>query len=510
MMTVRSCSWVLLIACGVGNLFASSAVGAEDQTVSGYVFHDQNANGMREPDEAGLAKVRVSNGRDVVETDQAGRYELPVSTDTVVFVIKPRGWMVPTSSTHLPRFYYVHKPNGSPANLEYPGVSPTGPLPSSVDFPLQKQEEPKRFKVVAFGDPQPNNLGDIYHLAHDVVPELVGTDAAFGLCLGDLMADSLDLFPAYNDVMGQIGIPFYNTIGNHDINFDVSSDALSDETWERVYGPATYSFDWGPVHFIVADNVYYDGDKRYHGEFTEQVLEFIRNDLRYVPRDQLVVVTMHIPLTSTNYAALLELLKGRPSLSLAGHAHQIRHRFVAIPGADGERSKHHHVVNGAVCGIHWLGDPDEYGIPHAMAHCGAPNGYTFINFDGNEYSMKFKAPRRPDDDQMHIFLPSEMVESKLGETEVLVNVYFGSEKNKTEMRVDDGPWVTMKREIRQDPYLLKVVPPGHPVSQATHIWAGKLPESLKPGGHTLHVRTQDMFGQTFSAARVFRVLSEDN
>ena len=97
-MIVRSCSWVLLIACGIGNLFASSAVGAEDQTVSGYVFHDQNANGMREPDEAGLAKVRVSNGRDVVETDQAGRYELPVSTDTVVFVIKPRGWMVPTLS----------------------------------------------------------------------------------------------------------------------------------------------------------------------------------------------------------------------------------------------------------------------------------------------------------------------------------------------------------------------------------------------------------------------------
>lgn len=479
---------------------------AESQQARGYVYDDQNANGTRDANEPGLPQVRVSNGRTVVETDPTGRYQLPVDDDTIVFVIKPRGWMVPTDKNQVPRFYFIHKPNGSPQGLAYPGVKPTGPLPSSIDFPLMKQDEPDCFKVVAFGDPQPNNLQDIYHLSHDIVPELIGTDAAFGICLGDVMADLLDLFPAYNEVMSQIDIPLYNTIGNHDINFDVSDDKHSDETWERTFGPPTFSFDWGPVHFIVTDNVYYRGNRGYHGEFTEQVLTFIENDLRFVSSDQLVVVTMHIPLTASNHDSLLNLLKGRPAVSLSGHTHDIEHKFIPM---DQKGNTHHHVINGALSGIHWLGDPDEYGIPHAMTHCGSPNGYTVITFNGNKYKMQFKAPRRPDSDQMHIYTPSEISVKESNKPEVLVNVYFGSAKNKTEMRLDDGPWRQLKRERREDPYLANVITVGHPLSQVTHMWVGDLPSELALGGHTIHVRTTDMFGQTFTAARVIRVTNED-
>lgn len=393
-------------------------------------------------------------------------------------------------------------------------MEPTGPLPSSIDFPLVEHPEPDRFKIVVFGDPQPNDLGDIYHLAHDVVDELVGTDAAFGLTLGDVMADLLNLYPPYNEVMGQIGIPVYNRIGNHDINFDVPGDKLSDETWERTFGPTTFSFDWGPVHFIVTDNVYYGGGGEatgggYHGEFTAQVLEFVENDLRFVPPDRLIVVSMHIPLTSSNHGALLSLLKERPAVSLSGHTHDIAHQFVGVDQEGPHPDTHHHVINGAICGIHWLGSPDEYGIPHAMTHCGSPNGYTFITFDGNTYKMRFKAPRGPASDQMHIYAHTEIEVGKSAETEVLVNVYFGSAKNKTEMRVDTGDWVELKREAREDPYLAKVIHPGHPLSQVTHMWVGHLPGDLQPGGHTIHVRTTDMFDQTFTAARVFRVTAED-
>lgn len=494
----------------------SALADAPQQLAQGVVYADLNRNQLRDRGEPGLSAVRVSNGRQIVVTDDDGQYQIPVGDDTIVFVIKPRNWMVPVDRNHVPRFYYIHKPQGSPKDLKYAGVASTGPLPTSIDFPLIKHPEPDQFKVLVFGDPQPNNLGDIYHLGHDVVAELIGTDAAFGLTMGDVMADLLNLYPPYNEVMGQIGIPLWNTLGNHDINFDVPGDELSDETWERTYGPATYSLDWGPVHFIVTDNVYYGGGGEqtgggYHGEFIPRVLEFVKNDLQHVPQDQLVVIAMHIPLTDANHNDLLTLLGDRPhTFSLSGHSHDIEQKFVQHEVGNPELKEHHHVISGALCGIHWLGQPDEYGIPHAMTHCGSPNGYTIISFDGNTYKMRFKAPRRPADDQLHIYAPSEVSLGQTGTTEVLANVYFGNVKNKTEMRLDDGSWTLMRQELRQDPFLAKVITPGHPLSQVTHMWVANLPEGLNRGGHTIHVRTTDMFGQTFTRSRVLRVvLPED-
>ena len=51
--------------------------------------------------------------------------------EAVIFVIKPTGWMVPVEAgTMLPRFYYIHQPAGTPAelNMRYRGIDPTGPL----------------------------------------------------------------------------------------------------------------------------------------------------------------------------------------------------------------------------------------------------------------------------------------------------------------------------------------------------------------------------------------------
>ncbi len=119
------------------------ALAQNKTTARGVVFHDQNRNGKRDKDEPALANVPVSNGYDVVLTDDQGRYALTINNqDAVVFVIKPRGYRPPVNHYNLPQFHYVHKPTGSPPDLKYPGVTPTGRLPSSVDFPLYKQSEP--------------------------------------------------------------------------------------------------------------------------------------------------------------------------------------------------------------------------------------------------------------------------------------------------------------------------------------------------------------------------------
>jgi hypothetical protein len=127
----------------------------------GVVFDDRNGNGARDAGEPGIAGVRVSNGEDVVQTDADGRYELDVTDETVVFITKPRGWATPFSEDMLPRFYYVHQPQGSPPGLRYRGVEPTGPLPDSIDFPLTRRDEPSVFEALLFSDPQPQTEAEL-------------------------------------------------------------------------------------------------------------------------------------------------------------------------------------------------------------------------------------------------------------------------------------------------------------------------------------------------------------
>src|SRR5690606_38030372 len=159
-------------------------------------------------------------------TDGQGRWTLPVNDDTILFVVKPAGWGVPVDKDNLPRFHYIHKPQGSPP-LDPPGVEPTGPLPASIDFPLYVRREPRRF------------------------------DAIFG-------------------AVGRIGRPWSSVFGNHDTNRDARDDRYSDETFERVYGPPTYAFEYADVAFIALDSVYVKSEGGYEGRFTADQLTFVR------------------------------------------------------------------------------------------------------------------------------------------------------------------------------------------------------------------------------------------
>lgn len=218
-----ACHLIALLA-----LLLPAAAAARE--AKGLVFADANGNGLRDPDERGLAGVAVSNGREIVETDAAGRWRLPVDEDTIFFVIKPAGWATPVDAEGLPRFYYLHKPAGSP-RLEHAGALPTGPLPASIDFALRERAEPARFTALLFGDTQTRNQQEIDYLAHDLIEGLVGSEAAFGVTLGDILFDDLAHYDALNAAVGQIGIPWHNVLGNHDENIDAADDAHADETF---------------------------------------------------------------------------------------------------------------------------------------------------------------------------------------------------------------------------------------------------------------------------------------
>lgn len=493
---------------------------AAEQVATGVVFHDADHNGVFDGDDEPLPGIRVSNGSEIVYTDAAGRYKLPVDDDTILFVIKPSGWRTPHDENNLPRFYYIHKPHGSP-DLKFAGVAPTGPLPDSVDFPLYPQEEPEQFRAILFGDPQPRDQKEVDYVSHDVVEELIGADAAFGVTLGDIVFDDLTVFEPLNRSIALIGIPWYNVIGNHDINLDAEHRRQANETYERIYGPSYYSFDYGPAHFLVLDDIEWLGaGNSYRGGFGPEQLDFVRTDLEQVPPEKMVVLMMHIPLTDVNDRhGLFRLIEQRPfCISISGHTHHHEHVWITHEdGWDGPQP-HHHIINVTVCGSWWSGAPDERGIPHTLMADGAPNGYSILSFDGTDYTLDFKAAGRPTDYQMHIQAPEAVATADLEETAVYVNVFNGSERSTVEMRVGDCDWASMQHTIQVDPHYQQVFDEEaailaetkawrelpHP-KPSSHLWTAALPADLAPGTHLLRVRTTDMSGRTFEASRVLRV-----
>lgn len=508
---------------------------ANPTSARGVVYHDKNANQTRDANEPGIADVCVSNGDIVVKTDHKGAYELPITDETIIFVIKPRDWMTPVNHDQLPRFYYDHKPAGSAPHLQYKGVAPTGELPASVDFPLVPHKEPNVFTVILFGDTQPRDDKEIDYIAHDVIDALINnTDAAFGVTLGDVVFDDLSIYDHLNAVVGKVGVPWYNVHGNHDMNFDVGEDKHSDETWERIFGPTYYAFDWGPAHFIVLDNITYEGllsNRNYRGGLGEQQLAWIKEDLRHVPNDKLVVLLMHIPLHKFNDSprlyvedrfALYELLKDRPhTLSISAHTHIQQHFFLDETAGWQGKTPHHHFNAGTVSGSWWAGSPDEEGIPHTLMRCGAPNGYNLLHITDNKYKIDFVPARRPASHQMNIYVPDEIALDKVGATDVFANVFAGSEKSKVEMRVPPTKdWTRLTKTSMIDPSYQILFDlhennktlPGRPMPkplESPHIWTGKLPANLPPGVHVVEIRTRDIYNNTFTANRIFRVMPSE-
>lgn len=516
-MIKKICSLVLILM-----LFCSYAISQDnDQVAKGVVFEDKNKNGKRDEGEPGIPGVMVSNQREVFLTDSEGKYQIPVSNDSIIFVTKPSGYAVPLNKLNVPKFYYIHKPLGSPEGFRYPAVEPTGDLPESIDFPLTKQTEPDQFKIIALADTQPVDGQELGYVRDDVVTELIGTDAAFTIVLGDLLFDNLLLFPGYNQIMALIGKPVYNVIGNHDMNFLSEDDENADETYHRYYGPNYYSWDYGKVHFMTLDNIIWLGRERnrYGDGLGEKQLEWIKNDIARVPGEKLIVLNMHAPMQyfrgerrlMGDCKELFKILKDRKKvLALSGHTHVTYHNFFTEEnGWDGEGS-FHHINCVTACGSWWSGPKDYRGIPVADQRDGAPNGYTIIDFDGADYVTTYKAAGFSPDFQMRIYPPDRSKTSGDQRNQILVNIFHGSDQSEVEYSIDGGPFKPMRQEVMDDPlataFYSGATDSGkswvNPVS-CLHIWIAEFDEKPSRGLHYVTVREKDQYGREHKTSAPF-------
>ncbi len=484
-------------------------------TMRGMVFLDENKNSIQDAGEPGIKDVLVSNSLDVVKTDKNGNWELSITRDSLFFVIKPSGYAVPLNKNMIPQHSYSVSPDFSKSS-------------EPINFPLYIQNESAPFSALLFGDTQARGLREVNFITHDVVEECIGTDATFGVTLGDLVADDPNLFAEISQSIGKIGIPWYNIFGNHDSNRDATNNRDRDRTFEHYFGPSTYAYEYGEVVFIGINNIFFKQGGKYRPGFTEEQIKFIGNYLSYVPESKLIVLMMHAPIIACERKEeLFRLIENRPNtFSISAHLHTQAHLFIDEKFGWEGLQPHHHFVNATVSGSWWCGMIDEVGIPHATMNDGAPNGYSIITFDGTAYSIAFKAARRPATYQMNIYLPDDIETTGLDTTKILVNVFAGSERSTVKIKIDDQEeWMALNKVRAADPEGLRM----HKLSpyldykvngqaleevfgwkmdypsKCRHMWQGSLPKTLPVGTHRVTVRTTDMFYQSYEAHRIFRV-----
>lgn len=340
----------------------------------------------------GVSRVAVTCGLTVVATDRDGRFELVTSTrQPFVSLSVPDGYAIPKSATGTARFYQRIQPNRA-GEME-------------VRFDLVPAPASDRHAFLVLADTQTQNTYETGLLHAETTPDVqetvrsLGDRPVFGLTCGDIMFDDLSLYPEYERAVALIGIPFYQVIGNHDLDHEPSDDS-SAQTFGSHFGPTYYSFDRGAVHYVVLDNVFWHGTG-YIGYLTGAQLNWLAQDLARVEKGRTIVVFNHIPTftsrhireggtpsisnTTTNREQLYHLLEPYKAHLISGHTHEHEHVL--------EGGVHEHVT-GAVCGAWWSGP---------ICWDGTPNGYGVYEVNGSDLRWRYKATGKEAAYQMRVY-----------------------------------------------------------------------------------------------------------
>jgi hypothetical protein len=454
---------------------------------------------VRGPD-GGIGGVPVTDGVTVTQTDADGRYELMASPRrSFVYLSVPSGYRLPTHDTGTARFYQ--------------SLDATEGDTTEASFrltPLDRDDEQHAFLFLA--DPQTRTEAEVQQFQEETVPDVretakdLGDRPVFGVGGGDLVFDDLSLFSGYEAAVRQMGLPFVQVVGNHDLNFDAPADPGSTATFRRHFGPEYYSFDRGAVHYVVLDDVYWPGSDGfgqetddYFGHLDATQLAWLEQDLALVEEGRPVVVLTHIPALSTTYerrgeaspsvrgrignrAALYELLDPFDAHIVSGHVHENEHRF-----ADGP---HEHVV-GTVCGAWWTGP---------VCYDGTPKGYAVYEVDGTSIEWRYKATGHEGDHQMRTYPAGADPSSP---NEFIANIWDATDEWTVVWYEDGIRTGSMDRRVGVDPMSRRLhegddQPEKHPwvEPQPTgHLYYAP----ANPDANRIRVEATDRFGRTYAA-----------
>lgn len=358
----------------------------------------------------GIKDVVVSDGYSVVQTDKKGRYSITAHPEALaLFISTPSG-------------YEFHNENGIAKHYHLLQNIKPGQDNNFELVALGRNDNEHEF--IIWADPQIKNKKDVEKMMQESVPCVqkhvsnAGKNALIhGITVGDIVWDELQLFDDYNQAVSKMGIPFFQCLGNHDMDYRKGGDETSDDTFQLTYGPTYYSFNRGQVHYVVMDNVRYLGtDRNYDGWIQQHQLDWLQKDLAFVPKDKLVVLCVHIPVHSgtKNKEALYALLQDRDVHIMSGHTHY------NVNAVTGKIFEHNH---GTVCGAWWTGP---------ICGDGTPCGYGIYKVKGNQLTWHYQSTGKNADYQMSI----ESTDFSASERQVIANIWNADPAWKTEYWID--------------------------------------------------------------------------
>lgn len=219
------------------------------------------------------ANVSVSDGRNVVKTDDNGRYKLSGWRKArFVTVTPPAGYWTED--------YYIPVVDGTP----------------SYNFTLERSdiEAGAEHSFLQISDTEIGEGGTGEWL--DYLKELADSEKpAFLIHTGDICYEE-GLKRHKNDMNTQtMGVPVRYIIGNHDY---VDGD-YGEQLFESIYGPVWYSFDVGNVHYIVTP--FQTGADYSSGYSKNDRWRWLENDLANTDPDMKVVMFNHDKPLSDDY-----------------------------------------------------------------------------------------------------------------------------------------------------------------------------------------------------------------
>lgn len=421
----------------------------------------------------GVANVVISDGFNVVQTDKDGKYVIEVnSLAKFVWVSTPSGYEFKTES-------YVAK--------HYETLT----AGKNLNFELKPlKQKDNRHNFIIWADPQVKNKKDVQKLMEESVPDVkrlikgMKNIPVHGITVGDIVWDNHELFADYNNAVDAMGIPFFQALGNHDMDYRMGGDETSDKTFQEHYGPTYYSFNRGKAHYVVLDDVRYLGTERNYDGFISQVqLEWLAKDLQFVAKDALLIINLHIPVHNSvkNNNDFYAILDGYTNVHImSGHTHYNKNVI------KNNIFEHNH---GTVCGAWWTGP---------ICEDGTPSGYGVYEVNGTDLKWYYQPTGLDRTEQLHIY-----VDELTNQKRLIANVWNYDPMWKVEYFLDGKAMGNLAQETGFDPLSVKLykgdkLPNGRTFAEpkkTDHIFVAHFEPSVKK----VKVVVTDRFGEKFIA-----------